>query len=332
MAEWVRSGALQGAKELIGELGGDPRALAREAGVDPAAFRDPDFPVRIDAFVGFIELAARRCECPTFGLRLSSRQALTLFGPLWPQLNASGTFAELLQRLARVFPQHTQGALVSLEPDDEGQWIVYDLATGAGASQRQTVELGFGIVVNEVRRVIPAWRPRSVSFRHAAPLDNSLHQRLFGGGIDFDADRNALLVDADALRRPLSGAGEPSPAVAVQAPAGPARLSRGVTNRAEIAVRALLPFGDCELADVAAALGLTARTLQRRLADEGRHFVDIRDRVRADLARYYVRDSRLSAAAVAEILQFSQTSALSRAFRRWHGTRLSAERAAARTT
>ena len=328
MAEWVRSGALQGAQELIRELGGDPRALAREAAVDPAAFRDPDFPVRIDAFIGFLEAAARRCDCPTFGLRLSSRQELTLFGPLWPQLNASGTFGELLQRLAQVFPQHTQGALISLEADEDGLWIVYDLATGAGASQRQTVELGFGIAVNECRRMNPGWRPRSVSFRHAAPWDLALHHRVFGGGIDFDADRNALFVDADALRRPLARVSE---TVATATTADPVRLSRAVTNRAEIAVRALLPFGDCDLADVAAALGLTGRTLQRRLSEEGHSFVDIRDRVRADLALYYVRDSRLSAAAIAEILQFSETSALSRAYRRWHGTRLSAERAAARS-
>jgi len=56
---WVRGGALAGASELIKELGGDPAALARQAGVDESAFRDPEFPVRMDAVVEFVELARR---------------------------------------------------------------------------------------------------------------------------------------------------------------------------------------------------------------------------------------------------------------------------------
>jgi AraC-like DNA-binding protein len=64
---------------------------------------------------------------------------------------------------------------------------------------------------------------------------------------------------------------------------------------------------------------LSARTLQRRLTAEQTSFDHIVDEVRADLAVSYLRDSKLTVAAVAEILQFSETSALSRAFRRWYG-------------
>lgn len=326
MAEWVRSGALEGAWDLIGELGGDPARLAAEAGVDAAALRDPDFPVPIEAFVRFLEQAARACDCPSLGLRLSLRQELTLFGPLWPLLRACRTLEDRLTRLAEIFPLHTQGAQISIERDREGLWTVYDLAAGAGGGQRQTMELGFGILVSECRRVAPLWRPPVTQFRHAAPADRALHERIFGQQISFDADRNALLVDAAILRLPLPDA-ESAPARA--APSN-APLSRAFANRVEIAVRALLPFGDCALADVARALDLTGRTLQRRLSKEGTSFADVRDRVRAALAFYYVSDSGLSAAAIAEILQFSQTSALSRAFRRWHGARLSAVRTGAR--
>jgi len=62
---------------------------------------------------------------------------------------------------------------------------------------------------------------------------------------------------------------------------------------------------------------MSPRTLQRRLADDGASFGLILDEVRADLAATYLRESDLSVAEVAEILQYSQTSALSRAFRRW---------------
>ena len=64
---------------------------------------------------------------------------------------------------------------------------------------------------------------------------------------------------------------------------------------------------------------LNPRTVQRRLSEEQTSFDQILDKVRADLSMSYLRDSELSVAAVAEILQFSETSALSRAFRRWYG-------------
>jgi AraC-like DNA-binding protein len=64
---------------------------------------------------------------------------------------------------------------------------------------------------------------------------------------------------------------------------------------------------------------MSRRTLQRRLAGDGTGLSDIVDAVRADLALSYLRDSRLSVTEISEILQFSETSALSRAVVRWHG-------------
>ena len=75
------------------------------------------------------------------------------------------------------------------------------------------------------------------------------------------------------------------------------------------------------------SLRLSPRTLQRRLAADGASFEQLLDAVRADLALYYLRESRLSVAAVAEILQFSETSALTRACRRWHSASPRAVRA-----
>jgi AraC-like DNA-binding protein len=97
------------------------------------------------------------------------------------------------------------------------------------------------------------------------------------------------------------------------------RLQGLVRTRTETIVRTLLPFAPCDLATTARMLGAAPRTLQRRLAAEDTSFDEIVDLVRADLALSYLKDSSLAVAEVAEILQFSETSALSRAFRRWHG-------------
>lgn len=51
-----------------------------------------------------------------------------------------------------------------------------------------------------------------------------------------------------------------------------------------------------------------------------RSFKDVKGRARADLAMKYVRDSRMSLSQIAEVPGYSEPSAFSRAFQRWHGT------------
>ena len=69
---------------------------------------------------------------------------------------------------------------------------------------------------------------------------------------------------------------------------------------------------------VAKRLGLTARSLQRRLKDEGSSFNGVREQVRKDLSRRYL-DDNLSIAEISFLLGFSEPSAFFRAFKRWTG-------------
>src|SRR6185503_14735018 len=78
--------------------------------------------------------------------------------------------------------------------------------------------------------------------------------------------------------------------------------------------------GDASVKSIAANLGISARTLQRRLADEGKSFDDIREGVRRARALELVGKNRVPIADVAAQLGFSDPRAFRRAFRRWTGT------------
>ncbi|HEY6036789.1 MAG TPA: helix-turn-helix transcriptional regulator, partial [Kofleriaceae bacterium] len=73
------------------------------------------------------------------------------------------------------------------------------------------------------------------------------------------------------------------------------------------------------LANTAAALRLSPRTLQRRLRDSGTAHSELVDQVRRSLALKYVGDAGLSITEIGYILHFSDTTAFSRAFKRWTG-------------
>jgi AraC-like DNA-binding protein len=73
------------------------------------------------------------------------------------------------------------------------------------------------------------------------------------------------------------------------------------------------------LAAVSKRLGLSARTLQRKLNEEGTSHQELLDELRRDLSRNYLLEPNMSVAEAAFLLGFSDPSAFHRAFRRWTG-------------
>lgn len=317
MAKWVRSGVLEGAPELVAELGGNFARLARQAGLPTDPLGNPDLPVPVEAVVRLLDLAAATLDEECFGLRLGMRQSLALFGPMAPLLASAETISTLLADLEAYFPLHTQGTIVGLERAGPDRLLTYELSTGTGQYQRQVIELGFGVILRELRRHVPDWTPPAVSLRHAAPAKSPWHSRLLGSRVNYNADRNAILCEADLLARPTLDGNKALHEPLARQFGRASRLSPGLeVIRTEALVRALLPFSPIDLDRTAAMLRCSRRTLQRRLAAEGTSYAEIVDQARASLARSYLRESSLKVVEIAEILQFSQTSALTRFVKR----------------
>lgn len=330
---WVRSGVLAGLPELLHELGVDADALAERCGLDAAALHQPDLPVPAAAVVQLFESAAVATGREDFGLLLASRQTLSVLGPLWLTMRSARTVRDALQVLAEFFVVHTGGAIVGLQlQDGGGACVSYSLAAGVSPRDRQTIELGLALLCQELRGHLgPGWAPRAVQFCHDRPASLRSHQRCFGRALTFNQERNALWLDAATLAAPLAPAAQPSHALLRRMLVGRRDNARAVAAKVEATMRELMPFAPCTRDGVARLAGLSERTLQRRLAEAGTTFQDLRDRVRADIALKYLRQSSLQAAQVAEILGYSEPAAFTRAFRRQHGATPSAARRAART-
>jgi AraC-like DNA-binding protein len=328
---WVRSGVLAGAAALIRELGADPEALAMDCGLDPAALTQPDLPVPGPAVVGFFESAAVRTGHEDFGIQLASRQDLSVLGPLWMTMRSAQTVLDALRVLVQFFVVHTNGAVAGLELQDDGSaFVTYALSAGVSTNDRQTIELGLGLLCNELRTHCGArWQPRAVLFAHQRPANLRSHERCFGPRLSFDQERNALWLDREGLATPLSSRSLPTHAMLKKLLVSRVDSAQAAAAKVEGAMRALMPFADCSREQVARIASLSERTLQRRLAEAGTSFQDLRDRVRADIALKYLRQSSLQAAQIAEILGYSEPAAFTRAFRRQHGLTPSAARRSA---
>jgi AraC-like DNA-binding protein len=164
-----------------------------------------------------------------------------------------------------------------------------------------------------------------VRFRHAAPGDTAAHERFFRGPIEWGADENELAIPADVADLPLPKADAALAAFferhirqildRLAEEPGPERVTQRVRAFLLEEVRRGVPT----LPAAAARLGMSPRTLKRRLQEEGASFQDVLDGVRCELAKHYLEEQRLAVGEVSFLLGFSEPSAFHRAFKRWTG-------------
>ena len=100
--------------------------------------------------------------------------------------------------------------------------------------------------------------------------------------------------------------------------------------RVRSALMELLPSGECAIEDVAAKLGYSKRSLQRKLQEENTNFQKQLNHTRELLAKYYVGSTDMRTEDIAYLLGYQDTSSFLRAFAVWTGQTVSEYRNANR--
>jgi AraC-like DNA-binding protein len=95
----------------------------------------------------------------------------------------------------------------------------------------------------------------------------------------------------------------------------PTALRASVENE----IAPLLPHGKAQASEVARKLGMSQRTLARRLAAKGLSFTTILDEMKCDLAKRYLGEANLPITTIAWLLGYQEVSAFTHAFKRWTG-------------
>lgn len=325
---YVRSAILVGSIGLLEERGGNAYDVASTVGLDARALTDPDLPVRVRQVFDFYEYAAATYRCRDFGLLMANRSNMAVLGPLWILLRQARTIEQMLEDLVNQFDLYTQDVDMSLVPQKGGQLLTWTAGSGAGNQDVQLAEYSLAVTCTDLRIHAPSsWEPSRVLFRHTKPRDLRTHHRIFGPNIAFNQEFNGIFLERRVLDTPLRSAGSRTRTLLariLRSEEGPS--DAGLFERVDAVTRVMLPYAPCSLVDVSHAMGMAPRTLQFHLQSLGTSFKGIKDRVRADLALKYLRDSSLDVSEIAGILGYSETSAFSRSFRRWYGRPASSER------
>lgn len=305
--------------------GANPAALAEHAGLDVNRAADPDARIPLAVETALWDEAARLTADAAFGIHAAEGLRPGIFDVMDYAVRTAPTLRVSLERLARYNRLVHDAAVFTLVQQGDSLRVEHSLA-GVGQS-RHAAEFTLASLVVVGSQLQGSPLPvTGVSFRHEAPLATSEHERVFGLAPVFSAPVNAVTFPLELLERAL--------------PAPDPLLWRVIERHAE-ALLALRPspaatmvarvqrilcetLGEDEtaatLAGAARRLGMSQRSLQRRLADEGRTFDELLDELRHDLAVRYLSDKKIAIAEVAFLLGYSEPSAFHRAFKRWTGS------------
>ncbi|MDJ0785399.1 MAG: AraC family transcriptional regulator ligand-binding domain-containing protein, partial [Myxococcota bacterium] len=274
-------------------------------------------------YVAALEAAARALRDPTLGIRLGLDMEPRDFGVLGFLVMNSPTLSEVVTNAARYLKLHQTRSEIALEPRG-GSWaITYRVPESTAAGRYQDGEVTMAIWVSGARRF--TGRPdavEGVELRRDEPESRAEYESLLGAPVRFGASCDAVVVSDAALRAEVVGA-DPGLLSVLEAHARNLLASLPgddpLLDALRRAVADALPSGAPRLEATARQLGMSERTLQRRLDERGLSFQQVSEEIRSGLAREYLTRRELSLSEVAFLLGYSELSAFGRAFRRWTG-------------
>jgi AraC-like DNA-binding protein len=319
----VLSAAANGLDGFIVQHGGDLDRVFGRSGIDPEQLLHPTLSLPLTNYCKVLEEAARQTGCDNFGLRYGQQfqpQALGLLGYIGL---CSPTLETALINFSEAFPFHQHSTLIELVDQGECYRFDYQVRHGAIHERRQDAELTMGMALNLVRHVLgPDWSPRQVAFEHARPQDWHEHRDVFHADVQFAQGCNSLLIPKTELMGKAMPGSDPILLMLIKdaiRQLGDNGSETTLLERARQTILATLHLGEPALDEIAHNLGLSEWALQRKLRDHGLSFTQLVDQIRQETALAHLKQQTLSVTQLASLLGYSETSAFSRAFKRWFG-------------
>ncbi len=147
MAAMVQAQSLRGYRELVGDLGGNPTRLLRQAGIDPAALKRLTAFISFEALTDLLERSAAELRCPDFGLRLAERQDIGILGTLAVAMRYSATVGEAMQCASEYLEVYNAAIAFTIRHRRTPCQARLEFQSPSGALPRwaQTAEHGIGL-------------------------------------------------------------------------------------------------------------------------------------------------------------------------------------------
>lgn len=304
--------------------GAKETALLQSVGLDADSKADPKTMVAAPLYYDLLERIAQDIDPTELPLRTGASMRCDDYGALGLAFKAAPTLFGSYSRVARYARLWTSVVEYELQSDGVNTWFALHRSGPRRLGLRLSNEATLASATALGREVSldGAFAPLEVHLSHAAPKTTMHHEAYFGCPVYFGSDRDAILISPQAMSR-TNRLGDEGITQFLQR-----HLDQELTQitdkktlneRTKDTIARALSEGLPKMEDVARHLGMSVRSLHRRLADDGMTFRTLTEGARQDLAKGLLRDERYSIAEIAFLTGFSEQSSFNRAFKRWVG-------------
>jgi AraC-like DNA-binding protein len=316
--------------EALHARGLDPSLLCERTGLDPSTLLSPFTRVPWRTVLAVFAAADQISGDPLVGLHAA--ESVAIRGIIDYVAQAQPTVEQALVRLVRFGRIAISDLEAALESAEGRVTLRMTMGSGDLEGERHALEYFAALIVIQLAELSQGpIRPSQVRLPHAPAGPQEEYERVFRCPVRFRCPDLELVVAEDVLRVRLR----------LQSPEAAAALEEAA--RRQLAVATSASFRDQVCAalraslaglehpaprSIALRLGVSVRTLQRRLLEEATSFRAARDQVRRERALERMREPSVGVSQVAAELGFADVAAFSKAFKRWTGESPSARRRA----
>jgi AraC-like DNA-binding protein len=297
-------------------------AVLQHAGLPAGFFRQDKIFVTTEELFALWRAVGDVSGDPAIGLRLGSDGRIENHDPAGIAALCSQSFRDAVQRMARykqlTCPEEIRTRFAKEEAAVEFAWLLareaeppalidlclsWILAIGRRGTNHDLVPLRLELA-----------RP---------PVHREVLEAHYGCRTHFRAARNALVFRRVDLDRPFVT--HNAELLAILGPEldkqlGARQSGQSLSDRVKATIKRLLAGQRPSIRDVARQMGLSSRTLQRRLSDSGATFQELTEEARRELAHHYLAQSALELTEAAYLLGYADANSFFRAFQGWEGT------------
>ena len=307
--------------QRLEELGVRAPAVLRRAGLPQAFINQARALLNTEELFALWRAVGEVSTDPSIGLLLGIETKTERFHPIGLAALSSENFGSAIDQMAR-YKQLTCPEEILQEKDDKEwsiqfRWLLADeveppvLIECCFAWVLSTARVGTGTRISPVR--VEFVQPRA----HVKTIE-----RHFGCSVTCGAPHNAIAFHATDAERPFVTRN--AELLGLLAPQFEKELKQekgdeNFVERVRVAIQQKLTGQRPTIEDIADALHLSSRTLQRRLQDEGSSFQRVLEEARHQLARHYLNNSVLELNEAAYLLGYEDGNSFVRAFRSWEG-------------
>ena len=306
------------------EFGKDAGPILAEAGATAEQTYNDSIRLEVSKQIRILDLVAEELGDELLGFHLGIDFDLREIGLVYYVIASSDQLADAIRSAERYSGIMNDGVRLHFRQDDRAAAIALDYVNVDRQSDRHQIEFWLVAMIRICRQITDTrLAPRHLRVRHNRDAVPAEFRKFFGTDVEFGAGSDEIVFPAPMASLPLAKRdnylNDLLRRYADEALTGRPRHLGRFRSAVEDTLPRLLPHGKASASNVAQHLGVSTRTLARKLNAEGAAFADILDQLRSALAQRYLSERELPISEISWLLGYCEVSSFTHAFKRWTG-------------